>query len=119
MAKSFPGLSVWPARLGDIPTISVVVKRLNEDNSCNALSRVPGAEYRAFSEYSNNNNGFPWWLAVKNLPASAGNSCLIPESGRSPGEGNGNRLQYSCLANPKDRGAWWAAVHGVEKSHTT
>ena len=40
---------------------------------------------------------------------------LIPWSGRSPGEGNGNPLQYSCLGNPMDRGAWWATVHGVTK----
>ena len=40
----------------------------------------------------------------------------VPESGRSPGEGNGSPLQYSCLENPVDRGAWWAAVHGVAKS---
>ena len=43
---------------------------------------------------------------------------LIPWSGRSPGEGNGNPLQYSCLENPMDRGAWWATVHGVAKSQT-
>ena len=42
----------------------------------------------------------------------------IPGSGRSPGEGNGNSFQYSCLENPMDRGAWWAAVHGVAKSRT-
>ena len=50
-------------------------------------------------------------------------SCLflsisIPVSGRSPGEGNGNPLQYSCLENPRERGAWYATVHGVEKSRT-
>ena len=50
---------------------------------------------------------------VKNLPASAGNTGLIPGSGRFTGEGNGNPPQYSCLRNPMDRGAWWAAVHGV------
>ena len=43
---------------------------------------------------------------------------LIPGSGRSPGGGNGNPLQYSCLANPTDRGAWWATVHGLAKSQT-
>ena len=41
---------------------------------------------------------------------------LIPGSGRSPGEGNGNPLQYSCLENPMDRGAWWVAIHGISKS---
>ena len=55
-------------------------------------------------------------LVVKNLPANAGDmrdAGLIPGSGRSPGGGQGNTLQYSCLENPTDRGAWWAAVHGV------
>ena len=52
---------------------------------------------------------------VKNLPANAGDGRdmgLIPESGRSLGEGNGNPLQYSCLENSIDRGTWWATVHG-------
>ena len=47
-----------------------------------------------------------------------GDAGLIPGSGRSPGEGNGSPLQYSCLENPMDRGAWWSAVHGVTKSRT-
>ena len=55
---------------------------------------------------------------VKNLPASAGEAGLIPGSERSPGEGNGNPLQYSCLENVMDRGAWGATVHGVAKSWT-
>ena len=58
---------------------------------------------------------------VKNPPANAGNETdagLIPESGRSPGVGNGNPLQYSCLENSMDRGAWRATVHGVTKSQT-
>ena len=60
-------------------------------------------------------------LVVKNLPANAGdvrNSGSIPGPGRSPGEGNGNPLQYSCLENPMDRGAWQATVHGVTMSQT-
>ena len=60
-------------------------------------------------------------LVVKNSPASAGevtDSGSIPESGPSPGGGNGNPLQCSCLENPTDRGAWWATVHGVAKSQT-
>ena len=55
---------------------------------------------------------------VKNLPANAGHAGLTPGSGRSPGERNGNPLQYSCLGNPLGRGDWWATVHGVTKSQT-
>ena len=52
---------------------------------------------------------------VKNPPANAGDTGLIPELGRSPGEGNGNPLQYSFLGNSMDRGAWRATDHGVTK----
>ena len=55
---------------------------------------------------------------VKNLPANAGNVNLIPGSGRSPGEGNGKLLKYSCLKNPMGRGARQATVHGVAKGPT-
>ena len=55
---------------------------------------------------------------VKNPPANAGDAGLVPGSGRSPGEGNGNPLQYSCLENPMGRGAWWATAHGVAESDT-
>ena len=51
----------------------------------------------------------------KNLPANAGDVGSVPGLGRSPGEGNGNPLQYSCLEKPMDREAWWATVHGVTK----
>ena len=61
---------------------------------------------------------FPGGSVVKNLPAKAGDADLIPGSGRSPGEGNGNPLQFYCLENPMDRGAWWAIVHGATKSQT-
>ena len=65
--------------------------------------------------------GFPSGTVVKNLPANAGDirdTGLVPELGRSPGEGNGNPLEYSCLENSMDRGAWWATVHRVTKSWT-
>ena len=60
-------------------------------------------------------------LVVKNPPPSAGDTgdmSSIPGSGRATGEGSGNPLQYSCLGNPMDRGAWPAMVHRVTKSHT-
>ena len=58
-------------------------------------------------------------LVVKNPPANAGDVGLIPGSGRSPGEGNGIPLQYFCLENPMDRGAWQATVHGVARINMT
>ena len=57
-------------------------------------------------------------LVVKNPPTNAGDLGSMPGLGRSPGDGNGNPLQYSCLENPMDRGAWWVTVHGVSKSWT-
>ena len=62
--------------------------------------------------------GFPGGSVVKNLSANAGDTGLIPGSGRSPGGGHGNPLQYSCLENPMDRGAKWATVHGVTENWT-
>ena len=62
--------------------------------------------------------GFPDSSAVKNPPANAGDTSLIPGWGRSPGEGNGNPFQYSCLGNPKERGAWWVTDHGIAESDT-
>ena len=53
----------------------------------------------------------------KNLPANVGDARLIPGLGRCLGGGNGNPLQYSCLGNPMDRGAWWATVHAVAVRH--
>ena len=59
--------------------------------------------------------GFPGSSVGKESAYSAGDLGLIPESGRSPGEGNGKPLQYSCLENPMDRGAWRATVHGITR----
>ena len=56
---------------------------------------------------------------VKNLPVNAENVGSVPGLGRSPGKGNGNPLQYSCLGKPMDRGAWWATVHEIAESDMT
>ena len=66
---------------------------------------------------SQRDTGFSGDSTVKN-PVAAGDVGSIPGLGRSPGEGHGNPLQYSCLENPVDREAWWATVHGVTKSWT-
>ena len=59
--------------------------------------------------------GLPWWLSGKESACKVGDVGLIPESERSPGEGNGNPLQYSYLENPMDRGAWSVTVHEVAR----
>ena len=62
--------------------------------------------------------GFPGFSVVKNPPANAGDTGSIPGSERSPRVGVGSPLQYSCLENSMDKGAWWATVTGVAKSQT-
>ena len=73
---------------------------------------------KGFITHQSRMKGFPGGIVVKNLPVSEGGSGLIPGSERSPGGGNNNPLQYSCLGNPMDRGTWYAAVHGAAKSQT-
>ena len=70
------------------------------------------------TDYCANNEGFPGGSVVKNPPANVGDVGSIPGLGRSPREGNGNPLQYSCLENSMGRGAWRGIVHGVTKSQT-
>ena len=63
----------------------------------------------------------PWGYYITNLPSKVGDArdvCSVPRLGRSPGGGHGNPLQYPCLENPMDRGAWWATVHRITKSQT-
>ena len=62
--------------------------------------------------------GFPGGLDSKESASNVGDLDSIPGLGRSPGEGNGYPLQYSCLENSMDRGAWWATIYGVAKSQT-
>ena len=62
-------------------------------------------------------NCVPWWLSGKESACNAGDQGLIPGLGRSPGEGNGNPLQYSCLENPMDGEAWWDTVHAQTIGH--
>ena len=69
-------------------------------------------------QYYSKLKGFLGGSGIKNLPANAGDVGLIPGLGRSPGEGNDNPFQYSCLGNLMDRGAWWATVHRIAKNQT-
>ena len=90
-------------------------------------AKYPDSELRPYFSYGwerllwdfhhtkGSNRAFSGGSVVKNLPASAGDLCLIPGLGRWPGEGNGNPLPYSCLGNPMDRGVYCAIVQGVAK----
>ena len=98
-------------------------KVLISSKTCQMLLKLKGPCYisMSFSTYYSFCLSFPGGSAVKNLPGNtgdAGESGLIPGSGRSPGKGNGSPLQYSSLENPTDRGVQWATVHGVTKSQT-
>ena len=90
---------------------------MTEAHIMNSLLQNSGWNWRKQGE----SLGFPGGSAVKNLPANVGDTAdmgLIPGLGKSLRWGNGNSLQYSCLDNPMDRGAWWATVCGVTKSWT-
>ena len=76
-------------------------------------TEAPGSEMK---DWITQDTGFPAGSVAKNLPVNAGDVGSIPESGRSPGEGNGNPFQEPCLESPTDRGDWWATVHGVKES---
>ena len=80
-----------------------------------AVCEVPQSRTR-LKQLSSSSSMLPTSSAVKNLPANAGYADSVPESGKSPGGGNVNPLQYSCLGNLKDRRAWWAIVHGGHKT---
>ena len=67
---------------------------------------------------SGGSEGFPHSSVGIESACNAGDLSSVPGLGRSPGEGNGNSLQYSCLENPMDRGEWWAIVHGVSELET-
>ena len=86
-------------------------KVLQGDDISNSLERWEG-----FGQVEGHRWSFPGGSVGKESVCNAGDPDSIPGLGRSPGEGNGNPLQYSCLENPMDRGAWQAIVHGVTKS---
>ena len=94
------------------------------DKTCKSSSDIRAEGYRVLnaemfmSALQLKYSGLPWWLSGKESACNAGDPGSTPGLGRSPGEGNGNPLQYSCLENSMDRGAWWATVHAVAKSQT-
>ena len=84
---------------------------------CSCLQSIKYQDLSSLSmKYRGGKGGFPCSSVGKEFACDAGDLGLIPGSGRSPGEGNGNPLQYSCLENPTDRGTWWATVYRVSMS---
>ena len=90
-------------------TYLCLVLRANEENSYNSGHSVKNIQKQFCGKLI---------LLCSANSGDTGDMGLIPRSGRSPGEGNGNPLQYSCLENPRDRGAWWGTIHKVTKSWT-
>ena len=82
------------------------------------LAVRPATNMLSFTALVKKQHGFPGGSVVKSSSAKAEDAGSIPELGRSPGGGNGNPLQYSCLGNPTDRRVWWATVHGISESQT-
>ena len=124
LKKSINGLTAYLIMKGKKESVSMQLVRLIKIVQLDNQKEKKGRQYmtgkrvrKAF--WGNNDPNLPNMIklpggsVVKNLPANAGEIGLIPVSGRSPGEGNGNPLQYSCLGNPIVRGAWQATVHGV------
>ena len=91
-----------------------VGRHFARSQSLSAVMRFPGGSLFP----SRTNTGFSGGSVVKNPMANARDTASVSGSGRSPGEGNDNPFQYSCLENPMDRGVWRATVHGVSKSRT-
>ena len=89
--------------------------RYNWHNTVSSLQRLLGIQITSIFLIT---RGFPGGTVVKNLPADAGDSGLIPDSGRFSGGGNGNPLQYTWVENSMDKGAWQATAHGAAKSRT-
>ena len=106
--------------VGDVVEENVPLYTVNRDvNYCSHFKTIWSFLEKIKIELPYNPVACQVALVVKNTPATSGDirdMGSIPESGRSPGERNGNPIQYSCLEYPTDRGAWWATVHGVAKS---
>ena len=110
-------LVFWTLRRKDLVIKVPTVTALFQDLCTWVVTSYP-VEALAASQLQEEMWCFPGGSAVKASASNAGDLGLIPGSGRSPGGGDGNPLQYSCLENSMDRGTWWATVHGVTKSWT-
>ena len=121
--RSLVGHSPWGHKESDMTEHMACFIYLYTDHLVSHFSYWPSTSPERSSRWStlqcpSYNLKFPDGLDGKESACNAGDLPLIPGSGRSLGEGNGNLLQYSCLQNAMDREAWWATVHGVAKSQT-
>ena len=115
--RSLAGDSSWSCK--ELDTTERLTLSLSGEHICKLHIQQRGLVSRLYKELSKlSGMDFPDGSDYKASACNAGDPGSIPGSGRSPGEGNGNPLQYSCLENPMDGGAWWATVHGVAKSWT-
>ena len=118
-----------PSTHSNVPQVqNLQVQLMPSSNSCKRLTPASrllinphpqvSSQARIRKAKNRSQTGFPGGSDGKESASNAGDLGLIPGSGRSPGEGNDSPLQYSCLENPMNRGAWRATVHGVPKSQT-
>ena len=117
LASSSPSLPRGQRSCGTSLTWTSLVPSMGPDPE-NPGSRQVKQTGKRIASHTFHHTGFPGGSDGKESACNAGGLDLIPGSGRSPGGGHGNPLQYSCLENPMDRGAWRATVHGVAKSLT-
>ena len=113
------GLCLWPSKTGETLQKKRMTLARAPFPTCNrnrAFRNIAPDSFCGGSIFLNGD--FSGGSGSKESACNAGHTGLIPGSGSSPGEGNDNLLQYSCLENPTDRGAWWAMVHRVTKIRT-
>ena len=117
LSHSVPFRSCWPDEVMQWPFKGQLWWQLRDDTLQGWSAILWDTPWVASSGhwYTPCTNGFPGGSVGKESACSSGDVGLIPGSGRSPGEGNGNPLHYSCLGNPMDRRIWWATVHGVTR----
>ena len=113
---SIPGVEKSPGERNNNPLQFSCLKNSMDRGAWKAIQST-GSQRVGHNWATNTSLLCPGGSGAQNPSASAGDADLIPVSGRSPGEGSGNPLQYSCLGNHVDRGAWWAMVYGVSESN--
>ena len=114
--------SPWPSLPLPHHHFTLAIENLTEDSWATIFvlflgSNINGQEVCiVYLYFSFSYMGLPWWLRGEESACNVEDPVSTPELGRCPGEGKGNSLQYSCLGNPMDRGAWRATFHGITKS---